>query len=155
MLKIENILTCGLVISLFVVGCGKKQEQTGYVETRTEEGNKIIQQEKQEAVQTKESALEQTEEKVAKGEPEKTETKTESVKEKTASIVKELIAKAKALLDKGAYEEASAVAHDVLKNYDSASQEAKDIIATVTEKLKTMATEKSSEIKEKLEGLGK
>lgn len=124
-----------------------------------EEGKKIIQQEKQEAVHTKESVMEQAEEKVAKGEPEKAESKTESVKDKTASIVKEFIAKAKALLDKGEYEEAGSIAQDVLKNYDSESQEAKGIIATVTEKLKAMATEKSEEIKEdvkgKLEGLGK
>ena len=58
----------------------------------------------------------------------------------------------KALFDKGEYEEAGSIAQDVLKNYDSESQEAKDIIATVTEKLKAMATEKSEEIKEDLKG---
>lgn len=159
MIRIENVVICGLVIGLFVTGCGKKQEQTGYVETKVEEGEKIVQPEKQEAAQIKESVTEQAEEKVTKDEPEKEQSEAASAKEKTVSIVKELIAKAKALLDKGEYEKANSVAQDVLKNYDSESQEAKDIIATVTEKLKAMATEKSEELKkgvgEKLEGLGK
>ncbi len=159
MIKIENILICGLVISLFIVGCEKKKEETGQVETKVEEGKKIIQQEKQEAAHTVESTAKQAEEKAAKGGPGKTEGKTESVKDKTALIVQELIAKAKALLDKGEYKEAGATAQEILKNYDSESQEAKDIIATVTEKLKTTPTEKSEEVKKdikgKLEGLGK
>ena len=159
MISIENVLIGGLVISLFVAGCGKKQEQTGYVETKVEEGKKIIQQEKQEAAQIKESVTKQAEEKVTKSEPEKAQSEATSAKNKTGTIVKELIAKAKALLDKGEYEEAGSVAQDVLKNYDSESQEAKNIIAVVTEKLKAMATEKSEELtkglKGKLEGLGK
>ena len=159
MISIENLLIGGLVISLFVAGCGKKQEQTGYVETKVEEGKKIIQQEKQEAAQIKESVTKHAEEKVTKSEPEKAQSEATSAKNKTGTIVKELIAKAKALLDKGEYEEAGSVAQDVLKNYDSESQEAKNIIAVVTEKLKAMATEKSEELtkglKGKLEGLGK
>ncbi|OQZ02931.1 MAG: hypothetical protein B6D34_08725 [Candidatus Brocadia sp. UTAMX1] len=159
MIRIKIVLVGGLATSLFIAGCGKKQEQAGYVETKMEEGKEIIQQEKQEAVQKKESMTEQAEGKAAKGELEKTKSEAVSAKEKTDSIIKELIAKAKALLDKGEYKEAGATAQDVLNNYDSESQEAKGIIATVTEKLKAMATEKSEEItkglKGKLEGLGK
>lgn len=153
------MLIGGLLISLFIAGCEKKQEQAGYVETKVEEGVKIIQQEKQEAAQIKESVTEQATEKAAKSELEKAQPEAASAKAKTDSIIKDLIAKAKALLDKGEYEEAGAVAQDVLKNHDSESQEAKDIIATVTEKLKSVATEKSEELKKDvkgtLEGLGK
>lgn len=159
MIRIENVLIGGLVISLFVAGCGKKQEQAGYVETKVEEGAKIIQQEKQEATQVQESVTKQAEEKAAKSEPEKVPSEAEAAKAKAESIVKELIAKARALLDKGEYEQAGTVAQDVLKNYDSESQEAKDIIAVATEKLKAMAKEKgeglTKDIKGKLEGLGK
>lgn len=159
MIRIENVLIGGLVISLFVAGCGKKQEQAGYVETKVEEGAKIIQQEKQEATQVQESVTKQAEEKAAKSEPEKVPSEAEAAKAKAESIAKELIAKARALLDKGEYEQAGTVAQDVLKNYDSESQEAKDIIAVVTEKLKAMAKEKgeglTKDIKGKLEGLGK
>ncbi|OOP55582.1 MAG: hypothetical protein AYP45_13980 [Candidatus Brocadia carolinensis] len=159
MIRIENVLIGGLVISLFVAGCGKKQEQAGYVETKVEEGAKIIQQEKQEATQVQESVTKQAEEKAAKSEPEKVPSEAEAAKAKAESIVKELIAKARALLDKGEYEQAGTVAQDVLKNYDSESQEAKDIIAVVTEKLKAMAKEKgeglTKDMKGKLEGLGK
>lgn len=159
MTRIENVLIGGLVISLFVAGCGKKQEQAGYVETKVEEGAKIIQQEKQEATQVQESVTKQAEEKAAKSEPEKVPSEAEAAKAKAESIVKELIAKARALLDKGEYEQAGTVAQDVLKNYDSESQEAKDIIAVVTEKLKAMAKEKgeglTKDMKGKLEGLGK
>ncbi len=159
MIRIENMLIGGLVISLFIAGCEKKQEQAGYVETKVEEGAKIIQQEKQEAAQVKESVTEQATEKAAKSELEKAQAETTSAKDKAESTAKELIAKAKSLLDKGAYEEAGAVAQDVLKNYDSESKEAKDIIAVVTEKLKAMAKEKgeglTKDLKGKLEGLGK
>lgn len=155
MIRIENVLIGGLVISLFVAGCGKKQEQAGHVETKVEEGAKIIQQEKQEATQIQESVTKQAEEKAAKSEPEKVPSEAEAAKAKTESIVKELIAKARALLDKGEYEQAGTVAQDVLKNYDSESQEAKDIIAVVTAKLKEKGEGLTKDIKGKLEGLGK
>ncbi len=76
--------------------------------------------------------------------------KIDSLKEKTSSIVKELIAKAKALFDKGEYEESITAAQDVLTNHDSDSQEAKDIITKAKEKLRELVPDEASK---KVEGL--
>ena len=124
MIRINNILICGLVISFFIVGCGQKEEQSEYAGQQAKEeaeeikaeGSKIIEQAK---------------------------SKVESMKDETASIVKGLIDKANTLLDQGKFKEAIVPAQDVLTNYDSDSQEAKGIIAKAKEKLKAMVTEKA------------
>ena len=150
MIRIKNMLICGLVLSFFIVGCGQKEEQPEYAEQQAE----------QEASQIQESMTKQAEEMAAKGSKiiDQAEPVAESTKDKTASTIKDLIAKAKTLLDQGKFKEAIASAQDVLTNYDSDSQEAKGIIAKAKEKLKAMVTEKAKEdleatTTEKAEGL--
>jgi hypothetical protein len=144
MIRIKNMLMCGLVISFFIVGCGQKEDQPEYAG----------QQAKEEAPQIKESMEKQEASKIV----EQARSETESMKEKTASIIKELITRANTLLDQGKFKEAIVPAQDVLTNYDSDSQEAKGIIAKAKEKLKAMVTEKTKEevettATEKVEGL--
>ncbi len=150
MIRIKNMLICGLVLSLFIVGCGQKEEQPEYA----------VQQAEEEASQIKESMAKQAEEMAAEGSKiiDQARSEAESMKEKTASIIKELIAKARALLDQGKFKEAIVPAQEVFTNYDSDSQEAKGIIAKAKEKLKAMVTEKTKEevettATEKVEGL--
>lgn len=150
MIRIKNMLICGLVLSFFIVGCGQKEEQPEYA------GQKA----KEEASQIKESMAKQSEKIKAEGSKiiEQAKSKAESMKDDTASIIKGLIAKAKTLLDQGKFKEAIVPAQDVLTNYDSDSQEAKGIIAKAKEKLKAMVTEKTKEeleatTTEKVEGL--
>jgi uncharacterized lipoprotein YehR (DUF1307 family) len=143
MIRTKNMLMFGLVLSFIIVGCGKKQEQSEY----------IGQQVKEEASQIKDSITKQTEEMEAKGGNLIDQAKSEAVliKDKTASIINELIAKAKRLLNQGKFNEAIVTAQDVLNNYDSDSQEAKDIIAKAKEKLKSLATTATENAKERLE----
>ena len=150
MIRIKNMLICGLILGFFVVGCGQKEEQPGYAG----------QQANEEASQIKESMAKPAEEMAAEGSKiiDQAKSEAESAKDKTASIIKELIAKAKTLLDQGKFKEAIASAQDVLTNHDSDSQEAKGIIAKAKEKLKAMVTEKAKEdlgagTTEKAEGL--
>ena len=135
MIRIKNMLICGLVISFITVGCGQKDEQPEYAG----------QQAKEEASQIKESMAKQAEEMAAKGSKiiEQAKSKAESMKDETASTIKELITRANTLLDQGKFKEAIVPAQDVLTNYDSDSQEAKGIIAKAKEKLKAMVTEKA------------
>ncbi len=150
MLRIRNMLICGLVLSFIIIGCGQKEEQPEYAEPQV----------KEEASQIKESIAKPAEEMAAKGSKiiEQAKSDTELAKDKTASIIKELIAKANTLLNQGKFEEAIAAAQDVLNNHDSDSQEAKDIITKAKEKLKAIATEKIEGIKgdvtDKLKGFG-
>jgi Flp pilus assembly protein TadD len=150
MIKIANMLICGLALSFIIIGCGQKEDQPEYAEQQAE----------QEASQIKESMAKQAEEMAAKGSKiiDQAKPEAESTKDKTASIIKGLIAKAKTLLDQGKFKEAIVPAQDVLTNYDSDSQEAKGIIAKAKEKLKAMVTEKTKEelettATEKAEGL--
>ncbi len=150
MIKIKNMLICGLVLSFIIIGCGQKEDQPEYADQQAE----------QEASQIKESMAKQAEEMAVKGSKiiDQAKPEAESTKDKTASIIKELIAKAKTLLDQGKFKEAIATAQDVLTNYDSDSQEAKSIIAKAKEKLKAAATEKAEgfkgDITDKLKGFG-
>ncbi len=150
MIKIKNMLICGLALSFIIIGCGQKEDQPEYAEQQAE----------QEASQIKESMAKQAEEMAVKGSKiiDQAEPVAESTKDKTASIVKGLIAKAKTLLDQGKFKEAIASAQDVLTNHDSDSQEAKSIIAKAKEKLTAAATEKAEglkgEITDTLKGFG-
>jgi F0F1-type ATP synthase membrane subunit b/b' len=151
MIRIKNMLICGLVISFFIVGCGQKEERPEYAG----------QQAKEEASQIKESMAKQAEEIKAEGSKiiEQAKSEAESMKDETASIIKDLITRANTLLDQGKFKEAIVQAQDVLTNYDSDSQEAKGIITKAKEELEATATEKveglKGDITDKLKGFGK
>ena len=156
MLNMKSVLILGLVLAFFIVGCGQDQgqqtnesasEQTGSI---LDEGKKMMQQAEQEASQLKESLAKQADEIAAKGSEmlDKAKSEAGSLKEDTAAIVEDLITKSKKLLDKGKFNEAIASSQEILINYDSNFQKAKDIINTATEKLKAMAAEKTKQILE-------
>lgn len=144
MLSMKNVLIFGLALAFFIVGCGQDQgrqtsesvsEQTG---SMLDEGKKMIQQAEQEALQLKETLTKQAAEIADKG-----SAILDKAKDNTAAIVADLIANANTSLGMGKFNEAISSAKEVLTNYDSSSQKAKDIITTATEKLKAIVVEKA------------
>ncbi len=139
----NNVLICGLVLGFFIVGCGQNQESpkfAGEDDSAIEQGGKIVEQE---VSQIKESIAKQAGEMI-----DKSKVEVEAVKDKTAATIKELTDTAYSLLDKGKYTEAISTAQSVLTNYDSASQDAKDIITKAKEKLQAMVEAKAKEVLE-------
>ncbi len=153
----KNVFICGLMLGFFIVGCGQDQERPDYAETKDsviekgsslmDEGKKSLQQAEHEALRIKESMEKQANEIASKGGKmiDQAKTKAESIKNDTEAAIVELITNAKSFLDQGKFNEAIASAKEVLTDYDSNFQKAKDIITTATEKLKVIATEKAKE----------
>ena len=109
-------------------------------------------QAKQEISQIKDTITTQANEIVTKGSEviEHAKSESELMKEQIAATIKELIAKANSFLEQGKFKEAIIPAQNVLHNYDSDSQEAKDIITKAKEKLKAMAEAVAEKAKEQL-----
>ncbi len=156
MLNIKNVLILLLALAFFIVGCGQDQGQqtnesvSKQSDSILDEGKNMMQQAGQEASQLKDSMAKQADEIAAKGSEmlDKAKSEAESLKEDTAAIVEDLITKSKTYFDKGKFNEAIASAQEILTNYDSNFQKAKDIINTATEKLKAMAAEKAKAVME-------
>ncbi len=139
MLKIKNILFLGLISCFLLVGCGQKQEQS---ETQA----------KQEISLIKDTITTQANEIVTKGSEviDKAKSESELMKERIAATVKELITKANSFIEQGKFKEAIIPAQNVLQNYDSDSQEAKNIITKAKEKLNAIAEAVAKKAKEQL-----
>ncbi|GJQ59555.1 MAG: hypothetical protein D8M57_10455 [Candidatus Scalindua sp. AMX11] len=113
----KNCIVYLFALSIFLVGCGQDQERpseslTSEEQNITDHGNKILEEAKEEAVETKESVVKQSEETEAEGSDllEKVKSQAVEIKEKTSSVIGEQFDKAKAVFHKDK-EEDSITAH--------------------------------------------
>jgi len=132
-----------VVVVLVVGGVGfyyNNQQQSSEIAFLPQEDVQLFKREAREVAKSAEQELDK-----AAAETDKAQQQAQAQADSLQAKIKDLIAKAKAYLDDGNYEQAIKIAQQVLTNFDPGSSEARGIVQQAKDGLKKLAQKKLSE----------